>query len=110
MRLRDGNRFEIDVDQNELITVAITQSTGIANLVNYSKNGGSTPGTLSVTTPCSVTYSTTGNLAVTGHFTDPAGGNFTVRVSGSSGGDVSTFPYNQAPDEPFKTLIYTFFV
>ena len=109
MKLRNGNRFEINIDPTEEITVEITQSTGIQDLVNYSQNAGSKPGPLSVGTPCKITPGKTGNLAVTAHFIG-AGGNFTTRVTGSKGGDTSTFPYNQAPGEPFKTLVYTFFV
>lgn len=110
MKLRNGNRFEIDVAKDEKITVQITQSTGIADLVNYSQDGGSAPGPLPVNAPCGVKFVKTGNLAVTAHFTDPGGGNFTTQVTGSSGGDTSTFPFNQATGEPFKTLVYTFFV
>jgi hypothetical protein len=110
MTLRDGNRFEINVADDEELTVAITQSTGIADLINYSQNGGPTPGALPVGTPCKKTPGKPGNLAVTAHFVNSGGGNFTVRVTGSKGGDTSTFTHDQANGESFKTLVYTFFV
>jgi hypothetical protein len=110
MKLKGGNRFEIDVDQGEQITLRITQSTGIVDLVNYSLDGGTNPGPLPLKTPCNIDPDRTCDLAVTCTFTDPGNGNFTVQVTGSKGGDVSTFGYDQAPGEAFKTLVYTFFI
>ena len=90
----------------EQITVRITQSTGLASLVNYSA---SNPPSLPKEAPCIFTVIHPTVLVQTIFFTDPAGGSCTTQISGASGGDpADQVPFERAGTEAFHNLPYTF--
>ena len=93
----------------EQITIRIIQSSGIAQLVNYSIGGTPNPGTIPKNSPCNLQVTQPVLVGQTGFFTDPQGGSFTTQVSGDPGGDPPDHVhYERAGTEAFHTLPYTF--
>jgi hypothetical protein len=93
----------------EQITIRIIQSTGIAQLVNYSIGGTSNPGSVPKNAPCIFPVTQPVLVGQTAFFTDASGGSYTTQVSGDAGGDPPDHvAFQRAGTEAFHTLIYTF--
>jgi len=110
MKMRNSNPQDLTVQPNEQITISIIRSTGLASEVNYSLDGSKTfPGTKPKIQPCTFPVSKDGDLAMTMHYAANAGGSFTVRTTGSAGGDVSEVSGEQNGSS-FRTIGYRFTV
>jgi hypothetical protein len=108
MKMRNGNPQDLIVEPNERITISIIRSTGLAAEVNYSLDGSETfPGTQPKNQPCTFPVSENGDLAMTMHYAEDAGGSFTVRTTGSAGGDVSEVSGEQN-GATFRTIGFRF--
>ena len=111
MRKRNDNPQDLSVEPNEQITISIVRSTGLADEVNYSLDGSETfPGTKPKNQPCTFPIAQNGNLAMTMHFVGDSGGSFTVRTTGSSGGDVSEVSGTQPNNATFRSIGFRFTV
>jgi hypothetical protein len=106
MNMRDDNPLDLIVAQDEVITLLVVRSTGLADLVNYSLNATSFPGTKPKSEPCVFPVHRSSNLGMTVHYVGDDGGSFSVQATGDRGGDVSVFSANQATGEAFRTIGY----
>jgi len=97
------------VSVGEQITIKVTQSTGIAALVNYSLDGGPTPGTFPKGDPTGFSIQHTSLLGATCHFTDPSGGSCTFQIAGDPSEDpADDDAFDRSGSVAFQTRIYTF--
>jgi hypothetical protein len=106
MKMNKGNPLDLTVEQDEVLSVLIVRSTDLVDLVNYSLNGTSFPGTKPKSEPLAFPVHRTGNLGVTVHYVDNDVGSFSIQATGDHGGDVSVFSDSQSPKESFRTFIY----
>ena len=106
MKINNKNPLDLQVEQDEVITVLIVRSIGLVELVNYSLNATSFPGTKPKGQPCVFPVHKSSNLGMTVHYAQNDGGSFSVQVTGDRGGDVSVFSANQATGEAFRTIGY----
>jgi hypothetical protein len=108
MKMKNGDPLDLIVEQDEVVTILVVRSIGLADLVNYSLNGTAFPGTKPKSDPCVFPISKNSDLAMTLHYAADEGGNFTIQVTGGGGGDVSLFPETQAKGAAFRTVGYRF--
>lgn len=108
MKKKGNHPLDLIVAPNEVVTISIVRSTGLAETVNYSLNGTTSPGPKPKDQPCVFAVTADSNLAMTVHYTANEGGSFTVRTTGDQGGDVSEFTDTQAKGEAFRLFGYRF--
>ncbi len=97
------------VTVGEQITIRVTQSTGVASFVNYSLDGGPTPGTFAKGDPASFPIQHTSLLGATCHFPNPTGGSCTFQIAGDPSEDPpDNDAFNRSGNVAFQTRIYTF--
>jgi hypothetical protein len=108
MKIRNDNPHDLLVAPNEVITISILRSTGLAESVNYSLNGANFPGTKPKNQPCVFPVTNNSDLAMTVHYVANDGGSFSIRVTGDQGGDVSEYSDTQAQGASFRTMGYRF--
>jgi hypothetical protein len=104
MKIRNNNPLDLDGANHEAITVAVTAS-GTANVVAYNLDG-------------AVWHGGTFNLNQAAHdpsilvmfftFSGGSGGVYTIVVTGSGGGDTSTYQVIQLPGQASNAVAYTF--
>jgi hypothetical protein len=108
MKLKGTDPLDLFVEPDEVITIVVVSSTGLAELVNYSLNGTAFPGTKPKSDPCVFPVHKNSDLAVTLHYVAKEGGSFSLQATGDKGGDVSVFSATQAKGAAFKTIGYRF--
>jgi len=106
MKMNNGNPLDLTVEQDEVMSFLIVRSADLVDLVNYSLNGASFPGTKPKSEGLAFPVHRTSNLGVTVHYADDDGGSFSIQATGDRGGDVSVFSDSQEPKEAFRTFIY----
>jgi len=106
VKINNKNPLDLQVEQDEVITLQIVRSIGLVELVNYSLNATSFPGTKPKSEPVVFPVQKSSNFGMTVHYAENAGGSFSVQVTGDRGGDVSVFSAKQAADEAFRTIGY----
>lgn len=108
MKIRH-NKFDLTGDDGEVITVAVSPITPPplppAEVITYVLNGKPWAGG-SFTLDKNVFG--VFKLSIMIVYKGKSGGGATIKVTGSHGGDVSTDPEAQAPEEPYDAPIYRF--
>ncbi len=108
MKIRH-NKFDLTGEDGEVIRVAVSPinppPSPTSEVITYVLNGKPWPGG-SFTLDKSVIG--VFKLSVMILYKGKSGGGATITVTGSYGGDVSTDPEAQAPEEPYDAPIYRF--
>lgn len=108
MKMKNGDPLDLIVEQDEVITILVVSSIGLAELVNYSLNGTAFPGTKPKSEPCVFPVHRPSDLAMTLHYVANSGGSFSLQTTGDKGGEVSVFADTQAKGAAFRTVGYRF--
>lgn len=109
MEIIDGNPLAIRCQPNEEVTVVVNKSVGIHQFVNYSLDGGPSPGPIEKSTPVKFTVDKKRKLGVLINYAETSGGSFEMRVTGSAGGGAA-FADDQANGEHFDLFVFAFTV
>jgi len=111
MKIRNNNPLDLEADDREVITVTISMiGSGTVFLVNHSLDGSGGP----VTQGSNIVF--TANkakhdpslLTLLFGFSNPSGGAYQTVITGSSGGDTSTFSVLQSFGIASDSITYTF--
>jgi hypothetical protein len=108
MKLKENDPLDLLVEEDEVITIRVVSSIGLADVINYSLNGSAFPGTKPKNEPCVFPIHKNSDLAMTLHYVANSGGSFSIQTTGSKAGDVSVFPDTQGQGEAFRTVGYSF--
>lgn len=109
MEIIGGNPLKIRCTQSEEITVVVKKSIGIHQFVNYSLDGGPSPGPIEKGSPVKFIVDKKRKLGVLINYAETSGGSFEVEVTGSAGGSAA-FADDQANGEHFDLFVFTFTV
>lgn len=108
MKIKQTDPLDLLVEADEVVTIQVVSSFGLAELVNFSLNGTAFPGTKQKSDACVFPVHKNSDLAMTLHYVAKEGGSFSLQATGDKGGDISVFAATQAKNAAFKTIGYRF--